>query len=239
MNIEDELLALKNSEKAIHLQRFFKTDKGQYGYGDIFLGINVPDQRKIAKKHEDLKLSEIQKLLNSKYHEFRLTGLIILVEQYKKLKKNSEKKKYFDFYTKNYNSINNWDLVDVTCHHIIGNYLIEVKEGDFSFLKAWAKSNHLWKKRIAIVSTYAFIKKDSLEAVLAISDILINDDHDLIQKAVGWMLRELGKRDQDLLELYLERHHQTMPRTCLRYAIEKLNKNKRDYFMGRVIKNFH
>ncbi|MDO8516687.1 MAG: DNA alkylation repair protein, partial [Nanoarchaeota archaeon] len=197
--LKKELQDKANPEKAKILQGFFKTGKGQYGEGDIFLGIVVPEQRKTAKKFIDLSLNDLQELLNSKIHEKRLVALIILVEKYKiaeKQKSENEKKEIFDFYLKNTKNINNWDLVDLSSPNIIGNYLID-KNRDI--LYKLAKSEHLWEKRIAIISTFSFIREKQLQDSIKIAEILINDKHDLIHKAVGWMLREIGKKDKNVL----------------------------------------
>ncbi len=228
-----ELQSLANPEQAKQLQRFFKTGKNQYGEGDKFLGIKVPNQRKIAKKYSTLSLQEIQELLNSKIHEHRLTTLIILTNQYKKAKKDKLKQRQiFEFYLKNTQNINNWDLVDLTAPIIVGDFV--QKEGT-EILKQLAKSNNLWEKRIAIVSTHTLIKQRKFGDTLTISEILINDRQDLIHKAVGWMLREIGKRNQEVLETFLKPRYKTMPRTMLRYAIEKFEEDKRKkYLKGEI-----
>jgi len=226
--LKNNLQKKANSEKAKILSRFFKTGKGEYGEGDLFLGITVPAQRKIAKEYKDLSLRDIQELLKSKIHEHRLTALIILIEKYQK----SKEKKYFDFYLNNTKFINNWDLIDLSCHKIIGNYILNnPKEKDI--LYNLAKKNHLWSKRISIVSTYEFIRNNQFEDTLKISEILLNDKHDLIHKAVGWMLREVGKRDQIVEEKFLKKHYNVMPRTMLRYSIERFDKKKKDFYMGK------
>lgn len=229
MDIEKNLQRLANPEQAKILQRFFKTGKGQYGEGDIFLGIKVPEQRKVAKKYLDLSLKEIQEMLSSKIHEHRLTSLFILIEKYKKSNDN-EKKKIFDFYLKKTKNINNWDLVDLSAPNIAGDYLSDKSRG---ILYKLAKSKNLWERRIAIVSTYAFIRNNQFEDTLKISEILLNDKHDLIHKAVGWMLREVGKRNQAIEEEFLKKHYQTMPRTMLRYSIERFSEGKRKFYMKK------
>jgi len=224
-----ELNKLKNPAKAKILAGFFKTGKGEYGEGDIFLGITVPEQRKVAKKLLNLKFSEIQKLLDSKIHEHRLVALLILVEKYKK-GNDKEKKDVVKLYLKNTKKINNWDLVDLSSHYILGDYLLNK---DRKILYALAKSKNLWEKRIAIISTFAFIRKDDFKDSLKIAEILINNQHDLIHKAVGWMLREIGKRDQKVEEKFLIRYYKAMPRTMLRYAIEKFPEEKRYFYMKK------
>lgn len=226
-----DLNKLKNPNKAKILQRFFKTKKGEYGEGDIFIGITMPKQREIAKKHVKTDLKTIQKLLNSKIHEHRMTALLILT--YKFEKSNSvEKKEIFDLYIKNYFNINNWDLVDVSAHKIIGKYLLNKNRKS---LFEFANSNNLWKKRISIVATFTFIKNNDYSDTLKISKILLKDKHDLIHKATGWMLREVGKKDQVVEENFLKKHYKIMPRTMLRYAIEKFEETKRKKYLKGLI----
>jgi len=229
-NLKKELKLLSNPKQAKLLQRFFKTGKGQYGEGDIFLGIKVPEQRKVAKRYKHLTLKEIETLLKSKIHEHRLTALFILIDKYKRAGEK-EKQEIFNLYLKNTKNINNWDLIDLSAPNIIGNYLLD-KERDI--LYKLAKSNNLWEKRIAILSTAEFIKNGEHEDTLAISKILLNDVHDLIHKGVGWMLREVGKRiDQEIEEDFLKKHHKKMPRTMLRYAIERFNEKKRKFYLRK------
>jgi len=223
--IEADLKKIKNSENAKILCRFFKTGKGEYGEGDIFLGIKVPDQRIIAKENLEASFGELQELLNNKIHECRLTALLILVEKFKK-----EDEKVFKFYLKNLKNINNWDLVDLSCPKIIGKYLFDK---DRDLLYKLTISDNLWEKRIAIVSTYYFIKENDFEDTLKISKMLLGDKHDLIHKAVGWMLREIGKRDEKILIEFLKKEYYNIPRTALRYAIERLEESKRKYFLNR------
>ncbi len=228
-----ELKGLSNSKQSEILQGFFKTGKGQYGEGDIFLGIKVPIQRQACKKY-NLSLEAIQKLLNSKIHEHRLCALFTLVAKYKKVKNKKEKGKIFKFYIKNAKKINNWDLVDLSAPNIVGDYLLENPQIK-KILEKLANSKNLWEKRIAIVSTLTFIKNEKyLEDVLKISLILLKDKHDLIHKAVGWMLRELGKRDLLALECFIQTYYKNIPRTTLRYAIEKFPEKKRkEYLRGK------
>lgn len=228
-DIENE----KNPEQSKNLQRFFKTGKGEYGEGDVFLGIKVPIQRKIAKRYTELSFNDLQTLLDSKIHENRLIALIILVNKYKKYKKDTTKKRQiFEFYLKNTSNINNWDLVDLSAPNIVGDFsTIDGTE----IIRFLAKSKNLWEKRIAIVSTHAFIRKRIFGETLAIADILIKDEHDLIHKAVGWMLREVGKRNIEVLEIFLKERYKTMPRTMLRYSIEKFPEEKRKaYLKGEI-----
>jgi len=225
--LKQELQNFKNKERAIISSRFFKTGKGQYGEGDVFLGITVPQQRAIAKKYSQLSLNEIEKLLSDKIHEYRLIALIILVAKYKK-SNEKEKKEIAEFYLNNAKSVNNWDLVDSSAHQILGNYLFEK---DKTILYTFATSKNLWERRIAIISTYHFIQNNQYENVFKISEILLNDTHDLIHKAVGWMLREVGKRNQKEEEDFLMKHYKKMPRTMLRYAIEKFEEGKRKKYL--------
>ena len=211
--------------KAKNLMRFFKTGKGEYGEGDIFLGIVVPEQRKIAKEFVNIPISDVSELIDSKIHEKRLIGLLILMEKLKK-SDEKEKKEIFDLYLKKVAQykINNWDLVDLSAPRIVGNYLID-KNRDI--LYKLAKSSNLWEKRISIVATFAFISKKDFDDALKVAEILLNDKHDLIHKAVGWMLREVGKRDKKVLEEFLKKHCLQMPRTMLRYSIEKFPEEER------------
>ena len=221
----------KNPAQAIILQRFFKTGKGEYGEGDIFYGIKVPEQRTIAKQFKDLGLDDLKTLILSKVHEERLIAAFILVDQFKS---GDEKKKkiVFDFYLKNRKGINNWDLVDLSAPKIVGAYLIDKEK---KLLYKFANSEDLWEKRISIISTQAFIREHFFEDTLNISKILLHDKQDLIHKAVGWMLREIGNRDLETEEEFLKKHYKTMPRTMLRYAIEKFPEQKRiAYLKGKI-----
>jgi len=221
--LKQELNKLKNPARAKILQRFFKTGKGEYGEGDIFLGITNPDLKNAAKSYVSLELKDIQELLDSKIHEYRQASLFILTLKFEKAEEK-DKKRIFMFYMKNYNNINNWDLVDLTSYKIAGAYLIDK---DKKMLYEFARSNHLWKKRIAMISCYWFIKNEKYVDALKIARILLNDKHDLIHKAVGWMLREIGKRDKKTEENFLKRYYKQMPRTILRYAIEKFPEPQR------------
>ncbi len=231
-NICDELDGLRNEEKAMVLQRFFKTGKGEYGEGDIFLGLTVPQQRAIAKKYRDLLLAYIEKLLHNKIHEYRLTALFILSDQFK----HSDEKKqkiYYDFYLANTKHINNWDLIDLSARDIVGGYLIN-KPKERKILHTLARSNSLWERRIAMLATSAFFRNNDVADTLAIAEILLHDNHDLIHKAVGWMLREVGKRDDAVLISFLNKYCKTMPRTMFRYAIERFPEAKRrTYLRGK------
>jgi 3-methyladenine DNA glycosylase AlkD len=227
--LKRELSQLNDHDRAKNLQWFFKTGKGQYGEGDIFLGITVPEQRKVAKKHVDLSLDDLQELLNSKIHEHRFTALVILISKYRKAEE-SIKAEIFEFYLKNTEKINNWDLVDLSAPRIVGDYLLNKER---SILYRLAKSNSLWERRVSILSTFTFIDNNDFEDALNISELLLNDEHDLIHKAVGWALREIGKRDQNIEERFLTMHYLHMPRTMLRYAIEKLGEKKRKKYLDR------
>ena len=225
--IKKELAQLSDPIRAKNLSRFFKTEKGQYGEGDQFLGITVPKQRKVAKKYIDLSLNDTQELLKSKIHEYRFTALVILISKYQKAEK-SGKEEIFDFYLKNIENINNWDLVDLSAPRIVGDYLVNK---DRSILYKLAKSNNLWERRISILSTFTFIDKNDFQDALNISALLLYGEHDLIHKAVGWALREIGKRDQDAEERFLTKYCLQMPRTMLRYAIEKFDEKKRTVYL--------
>ena len=227
--LKAELELTKNPEKAGIHSRFFKTGKGEYGEGSIFLGITVPVLRKIAKRYYTLNFKELQELLNDKIQTYRFIALVILVEVYKKGNEET-KKEIYNFYLKNLKNINNWDLVDTSCPQIIGDYLLNK---DRSILYEFAKSNHLWTKRISIVSTLTFIRKNQLDDTINITEILLKDNHDLIHKACGWMLREAGKRDQRVLESFLDKHIKEMPRTMLRNSIEKFEEEKRKNYLNK------
>lgn len=223
--LNQELEKEQNPKHAEVSQRFFKTGKGQYGEGDVFLGIKVPVLRKISKKYKELSLENIESLLESNIHENRLVALFILIQKYKE-----DNKEIFDFYLSNIKNINNWDLVDLSAPNIVGEFLLKNKNMK-NILYDFSKSDNLWKKRIAIVSTFAFIKNNDFEDALKISKLLLNDKHDLIHKAVGWMLREIGKRDLPVLEDFLKKHCKTMPRTMLRYSIEKFPEAERKVWL--------
>ncbi len=265
--IKTTLQSLADNTRAEASARFFKTGKGQYGEGDVFLGIRVPAQREVAKKFKDLPLPEIKKLLQSRVHEHRLTGLEILVMQYEQLAKNNKKQtlspsplppvidseaktrgvegrvkgknKYQEtrnnnletiiyFYLKNTKHVNNWDLVDTSAPYILGNFLAtqlkNSKKADLQILYKLAKSKNLWERRISIVATLTLISQGHLTTSLELAKQLLKDEHDLIHKAVGWVLREVGKKEEKSLLDFLDTHATSMPRTALRYAIERLPK---------------
>lgn len=228
--IKRDLSQLGDPEKAKKLSGFFKTGKGQYGEGDVFLGISVPEQRKVAKRYHALSLPDLQALLGSPIHEHRLTALLILVSTYGKADA-SGKAAIFRLYLNNTEHINNWDLVDLSAPKIVGAYLLNK---DPSILYRLAKSPNLWERRIAILSTLTFIRNNAFDDALRIAELLLQDEHDLIHKAVGWMLREIGKRDQDVEERFLRTHCAQMPRTMLRYAIERFDEQKRQFYLAPV-----
>ena len=232
MKAREEIRALANKEIAQHSLRFFKTDKGEYGHGDIFLGIRAPKIRLIAKKHIDISITDMKTLIQSKYHEERFLGLIILVNKYAKTKDKKNRNQLYKIYVSSFKYINNWNLVDVTCPHVTGKHLIDK---DRTILYKWAKSEDLWTKRIAMISTFYFIRKNDLEDIFKIAEILLHDEHDLIHKAVGWMLREAGKRDLKREETFLKKYYKTMPRTMLRYSIEKFPETKRQKYLKGTI----
>jgi len=225
--LKADLKSLANPEKAKILSGFFKAGKGQYGEGDVFLGIMVPQQRLIAKKYSSLTLKDIKTLLSNKIHEYRMVALLILVNQFRKADE-AGKKQIAGFYLDNTRRINNWDLVDLSAPYILGEHLVE---NDTAILYRLAASDDLWKRRIAIIATFAFIRRNKFGDTLRIAEALLHDRHDLIHKAAGWMLREVGKRDVKTLERFLEEHARAMPRTMLRYAIERFDKEKRRYWL--------
>lgn len=222
-----ELKAYAHPQKALASKRFFKTGPGEYGEGDIFLGITVPEQRAVARRYGDLPFGDIQKLLQSKIHEHRLTALIILVGQYRR-GSTAQQKRIAMLYLKNRAYINNWDLVDTSAPHILGHYLYGKDQKTLMML---ARSKNLWDRRIAIVSTLYAIGQNDFTSTLSISALLQDDKHDLIHKAVGWMLREVGKRSLETEEIFLKKYASRMPRTMLRYAIERFPEAKRRMYL--------
>jgi len=213
------------------LSRFFKTGPGEYGEGDVFIGVKVPDKRRVARKYRSLPLDEVIKLLQSKIHDHRQTALFILVGQFQKAGPDLQKEIY-QLYLDNTPHINNWDLVDCSAPKIIGAYLLD-KAAERKILYRLAKSKSLWERRITILSTYTFIKGEQFADTLKIAELLLHDEHDLIHKAVGWMLREVGKRDQTEEEKFLKKHYREMPHTMLRYAIEKFPEEKRQHYLKK------
>ncbi len=229
--VKTQLQIIANPEKALLLQGFFKTGEGQYGEGDLFMGITVPQQRSIAKNYKELPLSEIGILLHEPYHECRLTALIILVNRFKKTKNEADRKEIVDFYLSNTAFINNWDLVDLSACYILGEYLLDK---DRTLIYQLAQSESLWEQRIAVLTTFTFIRNDDFADNLLIAEMLLNHKHDLIHKAIGWMLREVGKRNKSVLVDFLMQYSLQMPRTMLRYAIEKFPEEERLYFLKRI-----
>lgn len=229
-----ELSAMPSHEKAQASSRFFKTGEGEYAAGDRFIGVTMPEQRRLAKKFYGLSIRELEKLLQNPIHEFRMTALIILVQQYKK--GNVERRKeIYELYLRNTKHINNWDLVDASAEYIVGPWL-EGKSEKMQVLEKLAKSQSLWERRIAMLSTFAYIKKGEPASALTLAECLLNDEQDLIQKAVGWMLREIGKRcSLEVEETFLKKHYRQMPRTMLRYAIEHFPEEKRQAYLKGAI----
>jgi hypothetical protein len=229
--IQRRLRQFASKEKAALLQRFFKTGPGQYGEGDRFLGVMVPHIRQVVKEFPDIPLAEAQKLLRSPRHEERLCALLILVHQFER-GDDALRKKVYLLYLRNTRYINNWDLVDLSAPKIVGSYL---DGGSRSLLYRFVRSTSLWERRIAILATFPYIKKGDFSDALALAEMLLADDEDLMHKAVGWMLREVGKKDVTVLEKFLKAHHAAMPRTTLRYAIERFPEAKRKkYLKGDV-----
>ena len=217
------LKTLATEERRKTNEWFFKTNKGQYGYGDIFLGVRTPDVRDVAKRFsQTITLIELTELIQNPIHEVRLCALIILVNKYNK----EEPDRIYKYYLKHLNSVNNWDLVDTSAPHIIGDYLYNNPEKS-EILLEFSRSENLWIRRISIVSTFTFIKNSEFNKTLEIANLLLNDDHDLIHKAVGWMLREIYKRDEILIKQFLRQNYAQIPRTTLRYAIERMDKEER------------
>jgi 3-methyladenine DNA glycosylase AlkD len=220
----------KDSQKAIIYQRFFKTGPGDYGEGDVFIGLTMPQQRSIAQKYKQLDLDEVQKLLISPIHEYRMTGLLILTYKYPKASP-SGKEDIFRFYLNNLGAVNNWDLVDVTTPKIIGFHILHNPK-ERIILEKLAMSANLWERRVSMLATFPLIRSGNFTEALKVAEILLHDKHDLIHKAVGWMLREIGKHDQAVEEEFLEKFRHKMPRTMLRYAIKKFDSEKRSYYLS-------
>ncbi|MEM7457207.1 MAG: DNA alkylation repair protein [Planctomycetota bacterium] len=228
-DVEKALRANVNAEKAAFYPRFFRTGPGEYGEGDRFLGVIIPHQRKIARQFKELPGKETLKLLRSKWHECRMTALLILVIQYEKAKTDERRKEIYQLFMSNLDFVNNWDLVDSSCHKIAGPWLFERSRKPLYKL---ASTDHLWRNRIAVVTTYYFIKRGDFADTLSFAEQLLEHPHDLIHKAVGWMLREVGKQDEKILCAFLEHHAASMPRTMLRYSLEKLDATKRERYMS-------
>ena len=233
--ILEALQFLSSPEKKEFLPYFFKTGKGEYAEGDQFIGVVVPDSRKLVKEYwQKAELSDVQEILKSEFHEMRLVALLILVNKFKKSKDKTEQKKLVDFYLKKTKYINNWDLVDLSCYKLLGRYCFENQKDDI--LRELSNSDNMWEKRIAIVATMHHIKKGKsfdLTQELVLNNL--NHPHDLMHKANGWLLREIGNKDEEVLLDFLKIHYQNMPRTTLRYAIEKLDEDLRqDFLKGRI-----
>lgn len=224
--IISELMDCSDDEKKAVLPKFFKTGKGEYGEGDKFIGVIVPDTRKVAKRHKEMPYEVLEMLLESEWHEVRLCALLILIEKYK-----SSPDDAVVFYLNHMKGINNWDLVDLSAPYILGSYLVSSENREV--LYNLAGSANMWEQRIAVVSTLMLIRNGCYGDTVALAEKLLNAKHDLMQKAIGWMLREVGKRDENLLVGFLERNRLKMPRTMLRYAIEKFDPQRRKYFMSK------
>ena len=226
-DVRKELRRLSDPEKARVMQRFFKTGQGEYGEGDIFLGVVVPKSRQIARSFKELDIDEVKVLLYSSIHEERLVALLILIH---KFNSTSNREKIVSFYTDNLKQINNWDLVDLSAPSILGAHLID-KDKDIIY--KLSRSENVWERRIAIVATYYFIRKNKFNDTFRICQMLLHDNHDLVHKAAGWMLREVGKRNITLADAFLKKHYAAMPRTMLRYAIERFPEAKKRGYMKK------
>ena len=222
-----------NPVKAAFLPKYFKAIPGGYGEGDFFMGISVPDQRAVAKIFfKEISLAELSELLKDRFHEIRMTALFMLVYKYEKLKEDSERKKVVDFYLAHLDGINNWDLVDSSCHKILGPYYFK---RDKTLFYEYAESGNLWKQRIAMISCFFWINEGEYSDALALAEKLLNHPHDLMHKAVGWTLRVIGDHDFNVEYEFLRKHYQSMPRTALRYAIEKFPEEIRQDFLKERI----
>lgn len=220
-----------SKERARASARFFKTGKGEYGEGDRFLGLTMGEVRKLSKQYRNLDFSHVVKLLESSWHEERMIGLLILVLRYEEAKSVPEKRTVFDFYIAHREAVNSWDLVDATTPNIVGDFLSQQKNRDI--LYRFARSKNLWERRMAILATYRFVRSGDFHDTVSLATLLLRDTHDLIHKATGWMLREIGKRDELTLIRFLEQYATEMPRTMLRYALEKFSPERRQYFLKK------
>jgi 3-methyladenine DNA glycosylase AlkD len=232
-NFKKEYKKLADPAQAKILAGFFKTGPGQYGEGDIFLGIKVPVQREAIKKYDDLDFKDLQELLNSKIHEYRLSAVFVLVKKFElaaKARDGKTQEKIYKFYLRNSRNINNWDLVDLSAPNIVGQYLLAKNR---EILYTLVRSKNLWERRIAILATFTFLRQKDFKDTFKIAEILLSDEHDLIHKSVGWMLRESGKRDVNVLYKFLDKNYKKMPRTMLRYAIEKLPEAERKKYLAK------
>ena len=230
-SLRDELTRAANPKKAAFFPTFFKTGPGEYAEGDVFLGVTVPEQRRIARRHRELPLGELETLLHSPVHEHRFTGIVILVDQYER-GEATERERLFAFCREHLAGVNNWDLVDTLAPRLLGVHLL-AHPALKPLLHDWVRSPVLWERRIAILSTFAFIRAGEFTDTLDLARVLLKDPHDLMHKAVGWMLREVGKRDLSQLDAFLDSHAAEMPRTMLRYAIEKLSPARRAHYLSR------
>lgn len=231
-DIKRELQEIGDKERAQHSVRFFKCGKGEYGEGDVFIGATVPSQRAVAKKFVKIPIEEAFELLKSPIHEHRLTALFIIVDQYKKGDEQAKKHIYEKYLASIKKCVNNWDLVDSSAHKIVGEYVLRYPEKRASLYKL-ACSKSLWERRVAVISTFTLIRANQFVENLKIAEMLVNDDHDLMHKAVGWMLREVGNRDLDAEKKFLNKYYKQMPRTMLRYAIEKFEANDKAFYMKK------
>ena len=232
-DVKDALNEFIDDDKAAFYPSFFKAGKGEYAEGDRFIGVTVPQQRQVAKTFRELSLAQIRKLLRSPIHEHRLTGLLILVNQFERAKEVDLRESIVDFYVQNLDRVNNWDLVDSTAYKILGEWLVD---RDRTELYELSKSGDLWRERVSVVACLALIKQNDFDDILRLAEHFLEHPHDLMHKAVGWMLREAGKRDERVLKAFLRRNSQAMPRTMLRYAIERLPKPERKAWLeGRAI----
>jgi 3-methyladenine DNA glycosylase AlkD len=231
--IKKEINQYIDEEKAVFFPRFFQAFKGGYGEGDKFIGVTVPNLRKVAGKYyRDMDIQAIEELLNEPVHEYRLAALFMMIQKFEKSKDEETREAIVNTYLDNIQAVNNWDLVDASAPKILGSYLFDK---DKSILYDMARTPDLWKQRIAIMSTFYFIKQNSFDDTLKIAQILLNHKHDLIHKADGWMLREIGKRDFDVEYAFLKDNYKVLPRTMLRYAIEKFEPELRKKFLEGLI----
>lgn len=232
--IEEALQMLSTPERAVQMPRYFKTGKGEYGEGDIFYGVSVPDQRSVAKEfYKEISLEELSKVLKSEVHEMRLTAILILVAKYEKAKSTTEKRKLANFYLDHLKYVNNWDIVDSSAHKILGDYAFHNSEEEI--LYRLSSDENMWKKRVAVVGSFWFIKNKHYELTQKLILNNLKHPHDLMHKANGWMVREIGKKDESVMLDFLNKHYKDMPRTSLRYAIERLDEDLRqDYLKGNI-----
>lgn len=232
--LERKLKQIANPEKVLALSRFFKTGPGDYAAGDLFLGITVPQIRALVKEYQLASDDLIIELLNNPYHEIRLLGILMIVNRYEGAKADSERKKHLNFYLKHRYAINNWDLVDLSVYKVWGDYLLR-HQADRPLLFKYAKSQNLWERRLAVVATMTLVKAGQFEEIFRLARFLRNDQEDLIQKALGWILREVGKRDEKVLKQFLDQEATSLARTTLRYAIERLDPVERQYYLKLIL----